>query len=147
MYDSVLLLVLFLSNVRQLVEVNQIELSKIQRRISVIIFFLNPSFIDTIFQVKYLLIGHVLDWCLFIQIDGFFPASLMGSVAFCCWQIFYFLCLQSQFNFIISRHSKLYLTIFIKDLLFNLEYFLKVSFNFGELRVLYVNFEIIFSSV
>ena len=29
-------------------------------------FILNPSFIDTTFQVKHLMIGHVLDGALFI---------------------------------------------------------------------------------
>ena len=34
-----------------------------------IIFILNPSFVDTDFQVKHLMIGHVLEGGLYIQID------------------------------------------------------------------------------
>ena len=40
-------------------------------------FILNPSFVDTTFQVKHLMIGHVLDGGLFIYI--FVSSNLHGS--------------------------------------------------------------------
>ena len=46
-------------------------------------FILNPIFIDTTFQVKHLMIGHVLDEGLFIYIDinsfFFLSSNIDGS--------------------------------------------------------------------
>ena len=70
MHDSFLLLVLFLYN--QLG--SWLRLSRqswVDSKIYMVFtFILNPSFIDMTFQVKHLMIGHVLDVGLFIQIDS-----------------------------------------------------------------------------
>ena len=49
------------------------------------IFILDLSFINSAFQVKHLMIEHVLEWVVYI--DFFSPATLMGPMVFCCWEI------------------------------------------------------------
>ena len=51
----------FIQSVRYLVEVKYIELGRFT-----FILNPNPSFVDTTFQVKHLMIGHMLDGDLFI---------------------------------------------------------------------------------